>query len=121
MNLYALLAAGLLWAASAASAYFYGVNVGDDHATAAVAREERIGRVAAAAATSAAASAISGIEVRNVTIQNKLQREVLTREVFRDCRSGDDAVRLLNAGTAIAAAAASASGGGKLPVPGAAR
>jgi len=121
VNLYGLLAAGLLWAASVASAFFYGINVGDDHVTASVAREERIGRVAAAAATSAAASAIAGIEVRNVTIQSKLQREVLTREVFRDCRSGDDAVRLLNSGPAFAAGAASAAGGSQLPASGAAR
>lgn len=110
-----------MWLGTLTAAFFYGINVGDDHATAAVAREERIGRVATAAATSAAASAIAGIEVKNVTIQRKLEREVLTREVFRDCRSGPDAMQLLNASPGIASAESAAAPGGQLPASGAAR
>lgn len=121
MNLYALLIAALLGVGASTAAFFYGVDVGDDRATAAVAREERIGRVATAAATSAAASAIAGIEIKNVTIQQKLQREVLTREVFRDCRSGDTALQLLNALPAVAQTGASAAAGRQLPASGAAR
>lgn len=121
MSLYGLLVGGLLWLGSLTAAFFYGVNVGDDRATAAVAREERVARVATAAAVSAAASAIAGIEVKNVTIQRKLEREVLTREVFRDCRSGPDAVQLLNASSAVAPAGPAAAASGQLPASGAAR
>ena len=121
MNLYALLIGAVMWLGTLTAAFFYGVNTGDDHATAAVAREDRVARVATAAAVSAAASAIAGIEVKNVTIQRKLEREVLTREVFRDCRSGPDAVQLLNASSAIDPAGAASAAGGQLPASGPAR
>lgn len=121
-TLYGALIAALLWCCSVGAAYFYGVEVGDDRKTAEVAREDKVAAIATSAAASAAANAISQIEVKNVTIQGKLQREVLTREVFRDCRSGDDAVRLLNASPAIAAASGpGALGGGQLPAAGSAR
>jgi len=94
--LYAALAGVILWGASLIGVYFYGVNVGADHEVAAQARDDRIVDKANDAAASAVAGALSRIEVKNVTIQ-KLQREVLTREVFRDCR------RLLNATPGIAA------------------
>ena len=120
MNLTTILLAALTWAASIGGAFWYGIEVGDDHATAAVAREERIGRVAAAAATNAAAFAIAGIKVKNVYTRQELEREVRTNTVFAECRSGDAAVRMLNA-TAADATAASAAGGGQLSASGAAR
>lgn len=89
-----LLAGGA--AAALGAAYVQGRGDGRAGCEAETAREERIGALAAAQAASAAAAAISTIEVRNVTIRQQLEREVVTREVFRDCRSGADAVRLLN-------------------------
>jgi hypothetical protein len=121
MNPYALLVGALVFAGAVSSAYFYGIEVGSDREVAADAREKKIAAIATDAAASAAANAISRIEVKNVTIQNKLQREVLTREVFRDCRSGDNAVQLLNSGPAIAPAASGAAGSGQLPASGASR
>lgn len=121
MNPYALLAAGVLWVASVAAAGWWAYGAGQDAEIATQAREDKAAAVATQAAASAAAAAISKIEVRNVTVNKALEREVLTREVFRDCRSGAAAVQLLNATPGIAAGAASAPGGGELPAAGAAR
>ncbi len=116
MSLYALMAAGLLWAGSIAAAGWWAYGAGQNAEIATQAREDRASAVATEAAANAAATAISKIEVRNVTVTKALEREVLTREVFRDCRSGMDAVRLLNS-TPSVAPAASAPGDSKLPAP----
>ena len=114
----------LIGLAVAAAAWFgscwwaYGAGQASEQAT--QYREAKAAESATQAAAQAAAEAISKIEVRNVTITKALQREVFEREVFRDCRSGPDAVRLLNATPGIDPAA-SAPGGGELPAPGAAR
>ena len=121
MNLTAILIVVVMWGASVGGAFWYGTEVGSDHEVAAKARDTEVARIATEAATVAAASAIAGIEVKNVTLTRKLEREVLTREVFRDCRSGPEPVRLLNAGSAIAPAGPAASAGGQLPTAGPAR
>jgi hypothetical protein len=114
-----LIAASVAAAAWLGSCWWaYGAGQASEQAT--QYREAKASEVAAQAAAMAAANAISKIEVRNVTINKALEREVFEREVFRDCRSGPDAVRLLNATPGIAAAA-SAPGGGELPAPGATR
>lgn len=105
----------LLWAASAAVAAWWGMGVGRDHCEAQAAREERLVANAAEASASAAAEAISRITVRHQTIRSEVQRDVIERPVFRDCRSGADAVRLFNDTIPGAGSAASASGGGQLP------
>lgn len=120
MSPYAYLGAGALWVASVASVGWFSYGAGKDAELATRAREDQVAKKAADAAANAAAAAISKIEVRNVTVNKALEREVFTKEVFRDCRSGDAAVRLLNA-TAGIAAAASAPGGGELPAAGGAR
>ena len=48
------------------------------------------------AAQAGAAAEIAKLEVKNVTIRQAIQREIVTKEVFRDCRSGPLAVSLLN-------------------------
>lgn len=118
-TVYLLLA--LAWAGTLAATGWWFYGAGQDAELATQEREDRAALHASAAAASAAASAISKIEVRNVTITKALEREVFTREVFRDCRSGDAAVQLLNATPGIAAGGASAPGGGQLPAAGAAR
>lgn len=47
-------------------------------------------------ALSAAADRIAQITVKNQTIVQRIERETIEKPVFRDCRSGADAVRLLN-------------------------
>ncbi len=118
MNPYLLLASGLVWAASLAGTAWWFYDAGRSAELATQAREERAALVASDAAASAAAAAIAKIEVKHVTVRQQLEREVNTREVFRECRSGADAVRMLNAAPGIAPAA-SAAGGGQLPAAGA--
>ena len=114
MTPYGLLGGALLWAASIAAAGWWAYGAGRDAEVATQAREDKTAARATEAAAAAAALAISKIEVRNVVVNKQLEREVFTREVFRDCRSGADAVRLLNATPGVAPAA-SAPGGGQLP------
>ena len=119
MNPYTLLGGVLLWVASIAAAGAWSYNAGKDAEIATQAREDRAAAVATQAAASAAAHAISQIEVRNVTIRQPLETIVRTEQVFRDCRSGPDAQRLLNSTPGVAPAA-SAAGDGQLPASGAA-
>lgn len=122
MNPWAILLIVLASGAAVGGAYMQGRKDGEAKIQAQEKREADLARAAADSAASAAAAAISRIEVRNVVVNKALEREVLTREVFRDCRSGADAVRLLNATPGIASPAGAASaGGGELPSAGAAR
>jgi hypothetical protein len=120
MNPYAILAALVLWASSVVAAGWWAYGTGRDHELATQAREDHAAQVSRDAAAQAAAKAIAAIEVKNVTIRQPLETIVRTEQVFRDCRSGPDAVRLLN-GTPGIAAAASAASGGELPASGPAR
>jgi hypothetical protein len=104
VNPWALLAVVLAWGGSVGYAYIHGRQSGQDACIAESVRDEAVAAIASEAAASAAAQAISRIEVRNVTVNKALEREVQTREVFRECRSGADAVRLLNSTPGIHAA-----------------
>lgn len=121
MNPYALLGAGVLWVASLATAGWWCYGAGQDAEIATQAREDKAAAIATQAAASAAATAISKIEVKNVQIRQPLETIVRTEQVFRECRSGPDAVRLLNSTAGIVPGATSAPGGGELPAAGAAR
>lgn len=116
----ALLALVLAWCASVGAAGWWAYGAGQDAEIATQAREDKAADQAARIAADTAAKAISSIEVRNVTITKALEREVQTREVYRDCRSGPDAVGLLNATPGIAAGRPDAAAGGELPATGAA-
>jgi hypothetical protein len=63
-------------------------------------------------ALEAAAKEIAKIEVKQITINRKLEREVRENVVYRDCRHTPDAVRLLNNALQNRAEPA---GDGKLP------
>lgn len=58
-----------------------------------------------------AAEAIAKIEIKNTTIRQQLETITREREVYRDCRNSDDAMRLLN----DALAGDNAAGRGELP------
>jgi hypothetical protein len=58
--------------------------------------------LATAAAANAAASAIAAIEVRHTTVRQQVEKHVIDRPVFRECRSGMDVVKLLNEGASNA-------------------
>jgi hypothetical protein len=119
MNPWALLGVIALWAGTIAgtAAFFY--EAGQDSEIADQAEVEKARDDTRAIAAAAVASGIANMEVKHVTIRQQLQTEVRTREVFRDCRSGPDAVRMLNDSPAIAKPAAGAASGGELPTTGA--
>jgi hypothetical protein len=106
-------------AVALAATHWLAFQTGRDAELGVQARQDIAVARAAGAAASAAAEAISKIEVKHVTIRQELEREVRTREVFRDCRSGPDAVRLFNA--TAPGAGASAAGNRGLPATDAAR
>ncbi len=107
-------------AAGLAGVYFEGKRAGKAQCSSTQQLAREVAREAADAAASAAAGQIARISVKHTTIRQELEREVLTREVFRDCRSGADAVRLLNASPGVAASGPVAAGGRELPASGAA-
>lgn len=112
MNPYLILGAGVLWLASCGFAYYKGGEHAINAEEAARARESELVQKTTDAALKATAESLSKVELRNVTINKALEREVITKEVFRDCRSGPNAVQLLNSTPAItpAAPASTASG-----------
>ena len=92
-----LLLVGALAAAGAcAGSFFYGVGVGKDSIIAQEAKAEQLLTQAVDRVLVGTAEAINKIEVKHVTVKQQLQREVIEREVFRDCRSGPESVRLFN-------------------------
>jgi hypothetical protein len=115
INPYTLIAIAGAWAVSLAGASYWAYGAGQDKEIAAQARESKASVQAAEIAARVSAEAIAKIEVRNVTVRQALEREVITRDIYRDCRTGPDAVRLLNSTTGIAQPAAQPASGGKLP------
>lgn len=67
----------------------------DYYAAKAVENKELIER-AAQASREAAATAISGIEVKNVRITQKLETEIREKPVYRDCVADDGVFALTN-------------------------
>lgn len=116
MNPYVLLGGVLAAIVAIGGAYLQGRSDGLNKCEAAQARDERVAQIATAAAADAAASAISRIEVKHATIRQTLQREVIEKPVYRDCRSGPDAVSVFNS-SIEPDAAASAADPGQLPAP----
>ena len=114
MNPYILLGGVVAAILALSGAYLQGRSDGRDGCQAAQARDEHVAQVASIAAAASAAEAISKIEVKNATIRQTLEREVIEKPVYRDCRSGPDAVRVFNAGIA-ASPAASGADPGQLP------
>lgn len=114
MMLYVLLA-GMI--ASAASGWL-GYQLGQDSEIAKQAAVQQASDETFERAMAAASEAISRIEVKNVTINRKLETKVRTERVFTDCRSGADSVQLYNSGIEGAVEPADRS---KLPAKDAAR
>ena len=96
INPYSLIAIAGAWAVSVVGASYWAYGAGQDKEIAAQARESKASVQAAEIAARVSAEAIAKIEVKNVTIRQALEREVVTRDVYRNCRSGPDAVKLLN-------------------------
>jgi hypothetical protein len=115
INPYTLLGALLVWAATLGGAFWYGTHIEADHKDAVQARERAIGDTAAARAADAAASAIAGIRVVNTTIQARVQHEIETHTVYRDCEHTPDGLRLVNDALRNVKQTSELAGGGLLP------
>lgn len=111
MNPYLILAGSLAFCVAVGGSYVKGRADGKAIEEAAVAREERIATASREAAMKAAAEAIAGIEVKNVTIRQTLEKEIHEKPVYRDCRHSPDGLRSIN----DALSGAVRAGGGELP------
>jgi hypothetical protein len=114
INPYTLIAIAGAWAVSLAGASYWAYGAGQDKEIAAPARESKASVQAAEIAARVSAEAISKIEVRNVHVRQALEREVITRDIYRDCRTGPLARELLNSTPGIAQPAAQPASSGKL-------
>lgn len=103
----------LAWVASLGWSYYSGHQAGEEQCMAEQLRDLEVARIATDAAAASAAEAISKIEVRNVTIRQKLEREVREVPVYRDCRHSPDGLRAVN--EALIGAGPEPTGGGQLP------
>jgi len=96
VNPYFILAAAIAFAAATGGAYMQGRSDGRDKCVAESVRDEQVAQIASAAAADAAASAISAIKVRNTTINQEVQREIVETVRYRECVHPDGVVRNIN-------------------------
>lgn len=112
LNPWVLLAALLVLGGTNAFSYWRG-GVNKQHAMeSAAAREQRVADKVYNAALSATAQEIAKIEVKHVTINRKLEKEVRTERVYAECQHTDAGFRLLNDALTNRAANEPAGGGG---------
>lgn len=78
------------------AAYAAGRYDGNTISEGVAAREERVAQVAQEAASKATAGEIAKMEIKNVTIRQTLQREVIREPVYRDCKHTDIGMQLVN-------------------------
>ena len=69
---------------------------GYEFATGQQAKEEQLVAKVQEAASISAANAIANIEIKNTTIRQEVQREIIENVVYRDCHHTPDGMRLIN-------------------------
>lgn len=94
MTQYGIIAAIIL--ALVTGAYIYGRHDGRQLAEAHQLQLAEVAKTAQEAASRSAAEAIAKIEVRHITIRQEIQREILEKPVYRDCRHDDVGLSLVN-------------------------
>ena len=114
MNPWFLLATVLAVGAACGGAYWQGRQDGKAVCQAEHNRDQEVAAIAGEAAASAAAHAISKIEVKHVTLRQRLETEVREIPVYRDCRHSPDGLRRLNEALATGSQP-EPPGGGQLP------
>lgn len=109
----------LLIAASVATAlttaYLYGQAAGRNACEAAAAREQAVIDKAIEVATETSAAAIREIKIQHRTINQRVEREIQTNTVFRDCRLPDGMRDTIN--EAITGRRPDTAASGVLPSP----
>lgn len=98
------------WGASIGAAGWWAYGAGRDAEVAAQAREDAAAQKTRDVVATAIAENIPKITVKHQTIRQELEREIQTREVYRDpnCRTGPDSLRRFNSAIPAAAPGASA-------------
>ncbi len=96
MNPYALLAGVVLWGASVGGAFWYGTSTGRDGEIAKRAAVDQAVADTRKLAMEGAADAISKIQVRNTTVQGRVETIVRDNPVYRDCVHPADVMRNIN-------------------------
>lgn len=115
MSLPAIIAA---WLLSIIAALGCGWKLGLDHVEAREARKTGAAAQQTAQAAISAASAIADTGARNAPIKQTIITRVIEKPVFHECRTGPDAVRLLNSIATGDAPASDAAGSGDVPSSG---
>lgn len=95
-NPWVLVAAGLVLAASHGAVAWKSYSLGQDSVYAEKYKLEEVERRVTEAATAASAKEISKIEVKHVTIRQRLDREIIKEPVYTDCRHSPDGMRAVN-------------------------
>lgn len=87
----------LAFSIATVTAYVKGRDDGAELEKAAQIERRELVREARDAAANAAADAIAAIEVKHVTIRQEVQREILEKPIYRDCRHDPRGLQLINA------------------------
>lgn len=98
LNAWAAVAGVLLIAAGYGAGRYDGARLNE----AGQLRDEHVAQVAYEAAQSATATEIQKLEIRHVTIKQRVERETREVPVYRDCRHSDAGLRAVNAALANA-------------------
>lgn len=83
--------------AALAGSHWYAYRTGAGHERNAAAAEALLIEKAGDRAAVAAAEAIARIEVKNVTIRQRVEREIHEKTIYRECRNTADGLRAINA------------------------
>lgn len=97
MNPYVLLAIVLAWGASVTGAFFFGRDTGHDSVIAEQEKTRQLIEDVSRRAQEGAAGEIAKIKVVNQVNRQVLEREIVEKPVYRDCRNTADGVRAINA------------------------
>jgi hypothetical protein len=114
MNVYVILGASLAVAVALGGSYVKGRADGRAVEIAQRVTIEEVAKTAREASQQAAAEAIAKIEVKNVTIRQRLETEIREKPVYRDCIADQRVLDTVNE----AITGNTATGSGELPAAG---
>lgn len=113
MNPYLIIGALIVWGVTFVGGYGYGHRAGVDRTISSQTSADQVRRETIEAAQQGAATAIAALKPLNTTIVQKVQRELQTNTVYRDCKLPPAGLQLAN--EAITGRPAEPAGGGVVP------
>lgn len=96
MNIYVILVVGALLFAGLAKSHFMAYEAGENAQVVKLKDANDLVTKVKDEARKGAAEAIAKIDIKRVTIQEQLQKEIQTNIVYRDCVNTPDGLRALN-------------------------